>query len=88
MYVPQEKPFEPNKEIEWEDEREKNEFWETVDRGLDVALEQLEKVINQQRGSFLKTYAVFVRGILRCGDLEIFPMTDDDRYGQSSFSNL
>lgn len=76
-------------EIEWNDDQEKEQFWNTVDRGLELAQEKLKKV--KEIKGFLGTYATFVLAILSCSDLEIYPMTDDDGtgiYGQSAFAQV
>ncbi len=85
MYEPQESPFEQNTVIEWKNEGEKNEFWDTVDKGLILAVEQLEKVIAQQENKCLKKYALEVKGILAYDKLKIYPMTNAGIYGKSSY---
>lgn len=75
-------------EIEWDDDQEKEQFWNTVDRGLELAQEKLKKV--KEIKGFLGTYATFVLAILSCSDLEIYPMIDDRTgiYGQSAFAQV
>ena len=86
MYVRMERNYNGD-EIAWDDDQEKEQFWNTVDRGLALAQEKLKKV--KEIKGFLGTYATFVLAILSSSDLEIYPMTDDEgtgMYGQSAFA--
>lgn len=88
MYVRMERNYNGD-EIAWDYDQEKEQFWNTVDLGLELAQEKLTHV--KERGDCLGTYATFVLAILSSPALEIYPMTDDigmGLYGQSSFAKL
>ena len=74
MYLQMETDYYKNV-ILWENDQEKDLFWNTVDRGLALAQEKLTHV--KDRKDRLGTYATFVLTILSSPSLEIYPMTDD-----------
>lgn len=71
-------------EIIW-NKGEKNEFWITVDAGLDLAKTQLKKGMNERTP--VKRYAIGVLDILNHEELRIYPMTGEGRVGQAAYND-
>lgn len=84
MYKMMENDYNGN-EISWDSDQEKEQFWNAVNKGLILAQEKLKKV--QTHGDCLGTYAADVLKVLLDENLEIYPMTDDEKtgiYGQAA----
>lgn len=81
MYVRQTKTYDDS-ELEWEEGEEKA-FWDTVDAGLAMAVDQLGKEI--RKSSPESGHAKAVSDVLTDEKLKIYPMVDSGRVGQSAY---
>lgn len=81
MYVRQTKTYDGS-EIEWEKGEEKA-FWDTVDAGLALAQGKLVKGMKQSPP--MCEYAKAVLDVLSDEKLEIYPLVDSGRVGQSAY---
>ncbi len=90
LYIPNEQTYQ-GESIVWEGDIEKNDFWDTVAAGFQMAKQQLEKTIQAwinegNPDASLAQYARQVLDILNSDDLQIYPMCIPYTYGLSGFN--